>query len=46
MVLGAGSGGRRVSVWGEGFLDLDTLGDKSAPLNYTNYAEEARLIRS
>jgi trehalose utilization protein len=34
----------RVTVWGEGFLDLATLGDEPAPLNYTNYAEEARRI--
>ncbi|MBO0894057.1 MAG: ThuA domain-containing protein [Acidimicrobiales bacterium] len=34
----------RVTVWGEGFLDLRTLGDKPPPLNYTNYADEARRI--
>lgn len=34
----------RVTVWGEGFLDLGTLGDKPAPLNYANYAEQARQI--
>lgn len=32
----------RVTVWGEGFLDLGTLGDQPAPLNYANYAQEAR----
>jgi trehalose utilization protein len=34
----------RVTVWGEGFLDLGTLGDEPAPLNYANYVEEARQI--
>lgn len=34
----------RVTVWGEGFLDLTTLGDRPAPLNYAGYVDLARSI--
>lgn len=34
----------RILVWGEGFLDLSTLGDRPAPLNYAGYVDEARRI--
>ena len=34
----------RVTVWGEGFLDLASLGGQPPPLKYTDYAEVARRI--
>ncbi len=34
----------RVTVWGEGFLDVDSLGDDPGPLNYAGYVGEARRI--
>jgi trehalose utilization protein len=34
----------RVTVWGEGFLDVAALGDDPGPLNYAGYVEEARRI--
>ena len=34
----------RVTVWGEGFLDLASLGGKPSPLKYTEYADLARRV--
>ncbi|MDO8213142.1 ThuA domain-containing protein [Conexibacter sp. CPCC 206217] len=34
----------RVTVWGEGFLDLDTLGERPEPLNYRGYVDRAREL--
>ena len=34
----------KVTVWGEGFLDVEALPEDDRPVNYADYVDEARRI--